>query len=193
MRSYSETRWAATMDALSVTWLYEPHKIKTRHGLYKPDFFLPTANAYVEVKGPRPTTEEIEKAHDTEIQTGSPVFFLYGRPQLISGELVGGMISYAESNTLKTLSTQKLGALIKQELEITEYWKYVYAGRHTSAPPYKDAHDVISAYLATVITRDLLEKHLESQHRPLNKAKTSNPFPASKSEMAILFFKEHLK
>ena len=55
MRSHSETRWAAIMDVMGVTWVYEPRTVTTRHGGYMPDFFLPAVGAFLEVKGPTPS------------------------------------------------------------------------------------------------------------------------------------------
>ncbi len=71
MRSHSETRWAAMMDAMSVSWIYEPRTVVTRHGGYMPDFFLPAVGAFVEVKGPT-RAKSNAKRHGTPSR--SPAF-----------------------------------------------------------------------------------------------------------------------
>jgi len=51
-RSRLEADWAATLDSLHITWEYEPEGFRLSDGLwYSPDFYLPSANAWLEVKG----------------------------------------------------------------------------------------------------------------------------------------------
>lgn len=51
-RSRLEADWASTFDALLLPWVYEPEGYELSDGTrYLPDFWLPTARAWVEVKG----------------------------------------------------------------------------------------------------------------------------------------------
>jgi hypothetical protein len=51
-RSRLEADWAATLDSLDIAWDYEPEGFELSDGTYySPDFYLPTAKAWLEVKG----------------------------------------------------------------------------------------------------------------------------------------------
>lgn len=51
-RSRLEASWAAHFDARRMPWRYEPEGFTLRDGTnYLPDFYLPTARAWAEVKG----------------------------------------------------------------------------------------------------------------------------------------------
>jgi hypothetical protein len=50
-RSRLEARWAVFFDTLGVRWEYEPQGFETAGGRYLPDFYLPDAEFWVEVKG----------------------------------------------------------------------------------------------------------------------------------------------
>lgn len=53
-RSTLEADWAATLDTLGITsWSYEPEAVRLPSGEhYRPDFWLPKRNTWLEVKGP---------------------------------------------------------------------------------------------------------------------------------------------
>jgi hypothetical protein len=50
-RSRLEARWAVFFDALKVEWKYEEQGYEVAGQRYLPDFFLPSLNAWCEVKG----------------------------------------------------------------------------------------------------------------------------------------------
>jgi len=51
-RSRLEADYAATFDSIKLGWQYEPEGFKLSDGTwYSPDFYLPAARAWVEVKG----------------------------------------------------------------------------------------------------------------------------------------------
>jgi hypothetical protein len=50
-RSRLEARWAVFFDALGIEWKYEDQGYEVGEHRYLPDFWLPTMNAWVEVKG----------------------------------------------------------------------------------------------------------------------------------------------
>ena len=61
-RSRLEARWAVFMDILGIEYRYEPEGFDLGNGLwYLPDFYLPRTNAWVEVKGFKPSKTDIEK------------------------------------------------------------------------------------------------------------------------------------
>lgn len=52
-RSTLEADWAATLDHAGLTWSYEPEAVQLPSGtLYRPDFWLPQLECWMEVKGP---------------------------------------------------------------------------------------------------------------------------------------------
>jgi hypothetical protein len=52
-RSTLEADWACTLDALGVAWCYEPEAVRLPSGEhYRPDFWLPALEVWLEVKGP---------------------------------------------------------------------------------------------------------------------------------------------
>lgn len=50
-RSRLEARWAILLDHLEIGWKYEPEGFETPAGWYLPDFYLPQAGAWLEIKG----------------------------------------------------------------------------------------------------------------------------------------------
>lgn len=52
-RSTLEADWAATLDRGQIAWSYEPEAVQLPSGAYyRPDFWLPELDAWMEVKGP---------------------------------------------------------------------------------------------------------------------------------------------
>jgi hypothetical protein len=121
MRSHSETRWAAMMDFLGIRWIYEPGVYRTIHGGYLPDFYLPDAGVFVEVKGPAPSQVEVNKAIDLERQTGCPVIFAYGRLRLDGLSLTDGSLAYYGGNRCMRFSIFEICKGI-------EKWRGIKAG-----------------------------------------------------------------
>jgi len=61
-RSRLEARWAVFFDTLGVKWEYEKEGFDLgKVGKYLPDFWLPEFNCWIEVKGEKPTAEEVIK------------------------------------------------------------------------------------------------------------------------------------
>lgn len=65
-RSRLEARWAVFMDLLSIEYEYEAHfeEVETVRGSfwYKPDFYIPRLEYYIEIKPRKPTEKELGKA-----------------------------------------------------------------------------------------------------------------------------------
>lgn len=80
-RSRLEARWAVFFDALGVRWEYEPEGYQFRDGTrYLPDFWIPECNLFVEVKGTRPTWEEVGKCEELALATGKSAVLVFGTP-----------------------------------------------------------------------------------------------------------------
>ena len=60
-RSRLEARWAVFFDALGVKYEYEPEGFEMDGIRYLPDFYLPKANRWIEIKGKRLTEIELNK------------------------------------------------------------------------------------------------------------------------------------
>ena len=69
-RSRLEARWAVFFDALGIAWEYEKEGYDFgKVGRYLPDFWLPSLDCWIEIKGQLPT--ESERALCTELAEGS--------------------------------------------------------------------------------------------------------------------------
>lgn len=91
-RSRLEASWAAHFDARRLPWQYEPEGFQLSDGTqYLPDFYLPTARAWAEVKGDhRERMSKVEQfAAELWAQSGatttydpvSPMVVLFRTPQ----------------------------------------------------------------------------------------------------------------
>lgn len=190
MRSHSETRWAGLMDSLSINWLYEPRLIKTRHGHYLPDFYLPGAGVFVEVKGPGPTVVEVEKAEDAEAATGIPVIFAYGKPEMIGAELAHGVVAYFNAGNRVAFSTRELGALVRQNYDMHTYAAFMTAGEHQCMPDSFAAGDLMAEWFVNHMDRNERESYAADLHKPLNQQKQQAHSQHSKAEWFLGKFAE---
>jgi hypothetical protein len=77
-RSRTEARWAVFFDTLGVPWQYEPQGFDLNGHRYLPDFWLPSLNAWYEVKGRPPTEHEEELALQLANGTGCNVYIVWG-------------------------------------------------------------------------------------------------------------------
>ena len=188
MRSYSETRWASFLDSLRIHWLYEPHKIKTQLGGYMPDFYLPAVGAYLEIKGPAPTKDEIIKACDVERHKGTPVIFAYGTPELDQGQIIGGRLSHYFHDRWYYINTSEVGDIIKDYLGLKIHQEFLMAGRRKFSIGLTTASNYMDEWLASMMNRDNKETYLAEAHRPLNYAKENQHRQHSRSEWALAKF-----
>lgn len=78
-RSRLEARWAMALDLMGVKWLYEHEGFNIDGAGYLPDFYLPDFDFWIEVKGCKPTVEEINKCHAVANHTMKPFILLYGK------------------------------------------------------------------------------------------------------------------
>lgn len=188
MRSHSETRWASIMDALRVAWVYEPRVIDTRHGWYLPDFYLPAAGVFVEVKGPQPSKVEIEKAQDVESATGCPVIFAHGDPEMLHGELFHGMLSYYGERCALSYSTAEIGSLVRKHYDLRTYAGYLTAGNRRERPGVVSIGQALDELMAGWMSRGDRNAFLAEMHAPLNKAKAERYTQTSRAEWVLAEF-----
>lgn len=188
MRSHSETRWASLMDSIGITWVYEPRLVKTRHGWYLPDFYLPGAGVYLEVKGPPPTQEEIDKGFDLQAATGCPVIFAWGDMQLGINRIEGGVLTSLRSFGTVNFSTYELSPLVESQLLRHQFNRFLRCGIKGAAPCATSLGDIVTSMIFDRFSRSEAEKERADRHKPLNKLKTSAHRQASKFEWAISTF-----
>ena len=94
-RSRTEARWAIFFDAVGISYQYEPEGFDLgEHGCYLPDFRIPSANAWVEIKGCKPTDHEFELAYQLHSQSNESKntvgHVLYGFVELRKTIMEGG-------------------------------------------------------------------------------------------------------
>lgn len=188
MRSHSETRWARMMDALGISWLYEPEVINTRHGWYLPDFYLPGAGIYLEVKGPHPSQLEIEKGRDLQEATGCPVVFAWGDMCLGESSVNGGVLGCQGPSGFVRFSTPEFASLIQLGLGEERFYGYLNVGIKEPAPGAVMIGDLLQELLLDMEGRSGAEKARAGHHFELNHSRINTHSVTSKAEWAISHF-----
>jgi hypothetical protein len=80
-RSRLEARWAVLFDSLRIDYWYEPEGFELPDGSrYLPDFYLPQARLYAEVKPDSLTPAEMDKCASLALASGRNVLLLVGPP-----------------------------------------------------------------------------------------------------------------
>ena len=92
-RSRLEARWLVYLDALHITFDFEPEGYELKSGKYLPDLWLPQVSLFAEIKPDRPTMGELNRACDLVRTTKQGLIFLIGIPDLYSYPVV----QYAEN------------------------------------------------------------------------------------------------
>jgi hypothetical protein len=80
-RSRTEARWAVFFNAVGCCHQWEATGYDLAGLWYLPDFWLPTINTYLEVKGAKPTAEERRKSMLLSAATDSTVVVVSGAPE----------------------------------------------------------------------------------------------------------------
>lgn len=75
-RSRLEARWALFFDELGVKWLYEHEGYQLASGWYLPDFWLPSIDTFVEIKGVDPNDREVQLCSELSQSTGHRVILM---------------------------------------------------------------------------------------------------------------------
>lgn len=193
MRSHSETQWAAVMDAIGVVWLYESRRVETRHGWYKPDFYLPAAGIFLEVKGAAPTAIEIEKAADLEAASSCPVVFAYGKLEWTNGQATGGELAYFHKGKRAPLVTLgEISELIFQGLDSKCHSKFITAITPNKQFQLRDISILLLSWIYSLVDRNQLESFFEKHNGPLNDFKSSLHLQHCKAEWLLGRFAEKI-
>ena len=79
-RSRTEARWAVFFKEANTKYIYEEEGFELRSGRYLPDFYFPDHNIYVEIKGSKPTAEEMNKCQELCEMTRNDVILVCGIP-----------------------------------------------------------------------------------------------------------------
>lgn len=80
-RSRTEARWAVFFTENDIPFQYESEGFDLGGTWYLPDFWLPAAKSWFEVKPDEPTVAEIKKAQLLAVGTGRLVFVAPGNPR----------------------------------------------------------------------------------------------------------------
>jgi hypothetical protein len=78
-RSRIEARWAVFFDSMDIDYHYEQEGFELKGRRYLPDFWIPSWNSFVEIKGAEPTEKEIETCLKLRDASGKKkVILLFG-------------------------------------------------------------------------------------------------------------------
>jgi hypothetical protein len=80
-RSRLEARWAVFFDNLEIKWEYEKEGYNLQGELYLPDFYIPSLDCWIEIKGEAPGVRSERLAELLAKETGSPVYIFFGQIQ----------------------------------------------------------------------------------------------------------------
>ena len=78
-RSRLEYHWSVFLTIARIPWLYEPKLFRGRVW-YRPDFYLPGARTWLEVKPVAPSVIQTDKAAMLAEMTDEAVYFIVGPP-----------------------------------------------------------------------------------------------------------------
>lgn len=81
-RSRLEARWCEFFEYLGVRFEYEPEKQCTSIGGYIPDFYFRSLKTWVEIKGVKPTADEVTKLEDVCRETNKCGLIISGYPKV---------------------------------------------------------------------------------------------------------------
>lgn len=183
MRSLAERRWARLFDVFGMHWVYEPKVYQTDAGGYLPDFYFPLAGVFAEVKGPNPTADEIDKAEALERLTGMPVVFLYGRMEIMGGELFHGMIGWRHMR----YSTGELSeAVIDADRRDLSIKMAECAGEHDASA--KHVGEIVTELLDGMLGRQIMEQRKRALNKPITDKRLSEHTVRSRADHVLCEF-----
>lgn len=193
MRSHSETRWAAMMDFLGISWLYEPKVYRTNSGGYLPDFYLPDAGIFIEVKGLAPSETEIQKARDLENMTGRPVVFAYGKPKRDGIYLINAFLEHYGGRHPVRYSLYEICQGIEAWQGDNVCGHFALAGRIQEEPPCTLIGELLSEIVDGWLGRQEVEKSRAATNSDLNRQKLVGETVPTLPTMCLLTFAEKAK
>jgi hypothetical protein len=89
-RARDEARWSIFFETLDVEYRYELEGYDFDGIRYLPDFWLREQNCWIEIKGPEPSEDELQKARLLSLYTEKPVYIFFGDIWLVSQQKYGG-------------------------------------------------------------------------------------------------------
>lgn len=183
MRSLAERRWARLFDVFGIHWVYEPKVYQTDAGGYLPDFYFPIAGVFAEVKGPKPSQDEIDKAEALERLTGMPVVFLYGRMEILGGELFHGTIEWRHMR----YSTGELSeAVIDAGMPDLSIKMAECADEHDASA--KHVGEILTELLDGMLGRQSMEQRKRALNKPINDKRLSEYIVKSRADHVLCEF-----
>lgn len=150
-RSRLEARWAVFFKTLGIPYEYEKEGYHLDGVQYLPDFWLPTLDSWVEIKGQAPTEEERHKARMLALYTKKPVFTFSGNitsPDSHSSQDI--QVDYPPSLYAYTDNTEERHGFTEEEIIVTPEILTLFQLAH-------EAHLEISLYHQSVRVRSNIQ------------------------------------
>lgn len=173
LRSHTERVWAELMDVVGVHYLYEPHLLRLPGRKYLPDFYIPEADVYFEVKGPEANGDEKAKAEQAYRLTGRPVFFLQGKPESDRGGFTVGMISFLAQSGWRSVSLFEVGEVFSRASGRRLYQSAVSCVMNCNEPVVQSMGSSIDEILCDFRSRSENEVFLRERHAEVNEVRAA--------------------
>lgn len=126
-RSRTEAKYCMLFNMFDVPWTYESKRFHLPSGSYLPDFYLPSWNTWIEIKGPSPTNGEMLLCEELKLVTKQNVIICYGWPPsvlIFNGVWIKGS-PFGILNTRLILGGKPLPENIYQEINEKIYTKSI--------------------------------------------------------------------
>lgn len=189
LRSYTELLWARVLEAADIFYLYEPDLVRVDDGYYLPDFWLPNVGIYIEVKGKRPTEEEIHKADAVMTRTGREVVFLYGKPESDKSGLFNcGMQVRGTGGWTDAISPFDLHDLVREMLGTAAWARIHSAVQQDDMDWVRPIGHILEEFFLTKADRPDMEKVLRETHAETNRLRLSEPRDISACEQGLKWY-----
>ena len=190
LRSYTELMWARLMDAADVFYLYEPDLIQVDGCKYLPDFYLPAAGVYLEVKGAYPTEEEKRKAEDVLRVTGRPVVFLVSRPESDAHGFMNCCARAPGKFGWVDISMHDLDQLYRQAAGDVAWIQALISVRENDLDWVRPVGEIIDEVLLEMAGRNSMESHLRLLHKRVNEQRKAVARELSIAEQGIRWWRD---
>jgi len=189
LRSYTELMWARLMDSIDVFYLYEPDLIQVEGCKYLPDFYLPAADIYLEVKGTYPTPEESAKAEQAHKATGRPVVFLVSRPESDGHGFMNCCIRAPGRNGWIDVSLHDLDQMYRKVAGDMAWHKALLSVREDDLDWVRPIGEIMDEVMHEMFGRGPMESHLRLVHKRVNEARSSVERETSIAEQGLAWWR----
>jgi len=191
MRSHTERVWACLMDALGILYLYEPDLIQVEGCKYLPDFYLPNCGAYLEVKGDKPTADEVRKAEQVREATGKPVVFLVAKPCTDKHGFCNCYVMAQNRLKYYDVSLHDLDQIYMEEAGERAWYKALASVGHKHEYDCVQISSAMEDYMLNIGDRNRMEIMLRQRNKELNAARMAEPHELSIAEQGIKWWVEN--